>query len=194
MWRVSGVLAFAVAVSALAAIRGAAAADAQRMYAEAAAEGGELRYIQGIPVLLLEGEPEQMGRQQAALVLEVARRHSNLPKTILGQYGGGVLWPLVVGYSRSLMKDAPERYRRELNGACTKAKYQQEEIDALRVANSLIELRRFDLCSAFLVEPERMPAARCSSAATSTYRPMVASTGWCSSWSAARRSDMPLPR
>ncbi len=155
MWRVSGVLAFAVAVSALAAIRGAAAADAQRMYAEAAAEGGELRYIQGIPVLLLEGEPEQMGRQQAALVLEVARRHSNLPKTILGQYGGGVLWPLVVGYSRSLMKDAPERYRRELNGACTKAKYQQEEIDALRVANSLIELRRFDLCSAFLVEPER---------------------------------------
>jgi hypothetical protein len=155
MWRVSGVLAFAVVVSGLAAIRGASAADAQRTFQEAAAEGGELRYIHGIPVLFLEGEPEQMGRQQAALVLGVARRQSQLPKTILGQYGGGFLWPVVVGYSRSLMKDAPERYRRELNGALAKAKYQQEEIDALTVTNSLIELRCFDLCSALLVEPER---------------------------------------
>jgi hypothetical protein len=77
-------------------------------------------------VLFLEGEPEQMGRQQAALVLDVARRHSHLPKTILGQYGGGLLWPLVVGYRRSLMKDTPERYQRELNGALAKAKYKQE--------------------------------------------------------------------
>ena len=155
MWRVSGVFAFAVVVSGLAAIRGASAADAQRMFQEATAEGGELQYIHGIPVLFLEGEPEQMGRQQAALALGVARRYSHLPKTILGQYGGGFLWPLVVGYSRSLMKDAPERYQRELNGALAKAKYQQEEVDSLTVTNSLIELRCFDLCSAFLVEPER---------------------------------------
>ena len=106
-------------------------------------------------MLELEGEPEQMGRQQAALVLDVARRHANLPKTILGRYGGGYLWPLVVGYSRSLMKDAPQRYIRELKGAFTKAKYQQEEMDALGVVNSLVELRCFDLCSALLVEPER---------------------------------------
>lgn len=155
MWRVSGAFALAVVVSGLAAIRGASAAGAQRMFQEAAAEGGELRYVHGIPLLFLEGEPEQMGRQQAALVLGVGRRHSNLPKTILGRYGGGFLWPLVVGYSRSLMKDAPERYQRELKGALAKAKYQQEEIDALTVANSLIELRCFDLCSAFLVEPAR---------------------------------------
>jgi hypothetical protein len=152
---IAGVFVFAVVMSGLAATSGASAADAPRMFQEATAEGGELRYIHGIPVLLLEGEPEQMGRQQAALVLGVARQNSQLPKTILGQNGGGFLWPLVVGYSRSLMKDAPERYRRELHGALAKAKYQQEEIDALTVANSLIELRCFDLCSAFLVEPER---------------------------------------
>ena len=155
MWRVSGPFVFAAVVAGLAAIGGASAADAQRMYQEATADGGELRYIHGIPVLFLEGEPEQMGRQQAALVLGAARRHLQLPKTILGQYGGGFLWPLVVGYSRSLMKDAPERYQRELKGTLAKGTYQQEEIDALFVANSLIELRCFDLCSAFLVEPER---------------------------------------
>ena len=79
----------------------------------------------------------------------------HLPKAILGKYRGGVLWPLAVGFSRSLMKDAPERYQRELSAAFAKAKCQQEEIDALTVANSLIELRRVGLCSAFLVEPER---------------------------------------
>ncbi len=125
------------------------------MFKEAAAEGGELKYVQGIPVLFLEGEPEQMGRQQAALVLDVARPHLHLPKTILGRYRGEVLWPIVVGFSRNLMKDAPERYQRELNAALAKAKYKQEEIDSLTVANSLIELRCFGQCSAFLVEPER---------------------------------------
>jgi hypothetical protein len=150
-----GVCVLAVVASGLAATGVASATGAQRMFQEAAAEGGELRYIHGIPVLFLEGEPEQMGRQQAALVLDVARRNSHLPKTILGQYGGGFLWPLVVGYSRALMKDAPQRYERELHGALAKAKYKQDEIDSLTVANSLIELRCFDLCSAFLVEPER---------------------------------------
>jgi hypothetical protein len=149
------VLAVAVAAAGFTPIRGASAADTPRMFREAAAEGGELRYVQGIPVLFLEGEPERMGRQQVALVLGVARRHSQLPKTILGRYGGGFLWPLVVTYSRSLMKDAPERYRRELNATFAKATYRQEEIDALTVVNSLIELRCFDLCSAFLVEPQR---------------------------------------
>ena len=78
MRRVYSLLAIAVVVSGLAALRGASAADAQRTFQEAVAEGGELRYIQGIPVLLLEGEPEQIARQQAALVLDVVRRHAHL--------------------------------------------------------------------------------------------------------------------
>ncbi|MGO8752320.1 MAG: hypothetical protein ACLQNE_40800 [Thermoguttaceae bacterium] len=109
MWRVCRGFAFLAIVWGPLAMRGATAAAAERMFKEAVAEGGELRYVRGIPLLLLEGEPEQMGRQQAALVLDVARRYSQVPKTILGQYGGGFLWPVVVGFSRSLMKDAPER-------------------------------------------------------------------------------------
>ena len=46
---------------------------APRTFQEAAAEGGQLRYVQGIPVLFLAGDPEQMGRQQAALVLDAWR-------------------------------------------------------------------------------------------------------------------------
>jgi hypothetical protein len=131
------------------------AADALPLLKEAAAEGGELKYIHGIPVVFLQGEPEQMGRQQAALVFDAARRNIDVPKTILGNYGGGLLWPVVVAAGHNLMGGAPERYRRELNAAFTKAKYQQAEIDAMTVANGLIELRGFSLCSAFLVEPER---------------------------------------
>ena len=155
MGRVAGIFATAAIVSAIVADGTTSAADARRVFKESKAEGGELRYVQGIPVLLLEGEPEQMGRQQAALVFDVARRNANLPKTILGEYGGGLLWPLVVGCGRSLLKDGPERCQRELNAAFTAAGCKQEEIDSLTVANSLIELRCFGLCSAFLVEPER---------------------------------------
>ncbi len=55
-----------------------------------------------------------MGRQQAALVLDVARRHLDLPKAVLGKHGGGWRWPLVVRFSRALMKEAPQRYQTEL--------------------------------------------------------------------------------
>ena len=86
---VRSVLAIAVVAAGLAAIREATAADAQRTFQEATADGGELKYLDGIPVLFLAGEPEEMGRQQAALVFDVARRHTNLPKAIVGRYGGG---------------------------------------------------------------------------------------------------------
>jgi hypothetical protein len=155
MGRVRHVFRLAAIVLAVVAGQTASAADAPRVFKEGTAEGGQLKYVQGIPMLFLEGEPEQMGRQQAALVLDVARRHAQLPKTMLGQYGGGLLWPLVVTCSRSLLKDGPERYQRELNAAFAAARCKPEEIEALTVANSLIELRCFGLCSAFLVEPER---------------------------------------
>jgi isopenicillin-N N-acyltransferase like protein len=155
MWRVGGIFATAAIVSGIVANGVTVAAEARRVFKESKAEGGELRYVHGIPMLLLEGEPEQMGRQQAALVLGAARRSAHLPKTILGEYGGGFLWPLVVACSRSLMEDGPQRYQRELKAAFAAAGYKQDEIESLTVANSLIELRCFGLCSAFLVEPER---------------------------------------
>ncbi len=150
-----GALVIALIVWGLAATGRAAAADAPRTFQEAAAEGGQLRYVQGIPILFLAGDPEQMGRQQAALVLDVARRHLDLPKAVLGKHGGGWRWPLVVRFSRALMKEAPQRYQTELSAACAKAGYKQEELDTLTVANTLVELRAFKLCSAFLVEPPR---------------------------------------
>ena len=150
-----GALVIALIVWGLAATGRAAAADAPRTFQEAAAEGGQLRYVQGIPILFLAGDPEQMGRQQAALVLDVARRHLDLPKAVLGKHGGGWRWPLVVRFSRALMKEAPQRYQTELSAAFAKAGYKQEELDTLTVANTLVELRAFKLCSAFLVEPPR---------------------------------------
>ena len=131
------------------------AAETRRTFTERAAEGGELKYVLGIPVLFLEGEPEQMGRQQAALVFDVARKYAQVPKRILGQYAGGVLWPLAVNAGRTLLKNAPDAYQRELNATFAAGQGSQAEIDALVVANALVELRCFGQCSAFLVEPQR---------------------------------------
>lgn len=155
MGRARGAIAVAGLAWGLLWTAGAWAADAPRVFREAAAEGGELRYIHQVPVLLLQGTPEQMGRQQAALVFDVARRNAHLPKAVLGEYGGRLLWPIVARVGRGLMADAPERHRRELDAAFAKAGFNEEDKDAVLVANGLIELRSFSLCSAFLVEPKR---------------------------------------
>jgi len=83
MWRVRSIVVFAVVVANFVVFRGTLAADTPRMFHEATAEAGELKYIEGIPILFLAGEPGQMGRQQAALVFDVARRFSHLPKTVM---------------------------------------------------------------------------------------------------------------
>jgi hypothetical protein len=131
------------------------AADAARLFKEGTAEGGELKFVGEVPVLFLQGEPEQMGRQQAALVFEVARRHAGLPKLVLAKYGAGQDWPLVVRASNRLMQAAPERHQRELQAALAKADYPRADREALVVANTLVELRRFRRCSAFVAEPPR---------------------------------------
>jgi len=131
------------------------AADAPRLFKEAVSEGGELKYVHGVPVLFLQGEPEQMGRQQAALVFDAAREHTGVAKRFLGEHGGGLLWPMVVMAARGLLHNAPQRYQRELNAAFARAEYPQADRDPLIVANGLIELRSFSLCSAFAIEPQR---------------------------------------
>lgn len=40
---------------------------------------GELRYIDGVPVLLLKGSPEEMGEQTGVLAVAQAKRLYNFP-------------------------------------------------------------------------------------------------------------------
>jgi isopenicillin-N N-acyltransferase like protein len=60
----------------------AAAADA-RPYTEGRSGNGELKYINDLPVLIVAGTPEEMGRQTAALTGDVVKKLIDYPKKLL---------------------------------------------------------------------------------------------------------------
>lgn len=129
---------------------------AEQPFQEAQAEGGELKIIQGIPVLFLAGDPEEMGKQQGELLIKALRPLCELPKAIVERDAwGGAAWPVIVGMGRGAMHRVPDRFRRELDAAAQHAKISKEEADALIALNALFEVRDVANCSAFIVEPER---------------------------------------
>jgi len=129
---------------------------AEQPFREARAEGGELKIIQGIPVLFLAGDPEEMGRQTGELLVKTLRPLCGLPKAIVERDAwGGAAWPVVVGMGRGAMQRVPDRFRRELDAASRHGKISKEEADALIALNVLFEVRDVANCSAFIVEPER---------------------------------------
>jgi isopenicillin-N N-acyltransferase-like protein len=124
-------------------------------FVEATREGGQLKYIRGVPVLFLRGDPEQMGRQQAALVMDVARPLADVPRQMARYIGVDDGWPALVGMCRLHQLKMLPRYQREFNTAITAAKFTEAERDALTVVNSIFEFYHVGGCSSLLVEPDR---------------------------------------
>jgi beta-lactamase regulating signal transducer with metallopeptidase domain len=123
-------------------------------FREATRAGGELKFVQGIPVLFVGGTPEDMGRQQAELVEETAKPLIGLPRKIMGN-PPDLLWSTMVQLGRQVLERSPERYQREAKAAIEAANLNQEEADAMIVANALLEVAGAFFCSALVVEPER---------------------------------------
>ena len=65
-------LAAIVIVLSLLVLRAPSFADEARPYNEAAREGGRLKYVENTPVLMLQGTPEEIGKQEAALHITMA--------------------------------------------------------------------------------------------------------------------------
>src|SRR4051794_26598465 len=86
-------------------IIGAAPARAQEpfRYPEAKHGGGELRYVNGVPVLRVEGTPEQMGTQLGVLALKPAVGLTKLADQYLKQLGWEAIYPVMVKMAGTLM-------------------------------------------------------------------------------------------
>ncbi len=128
-------------------------ADEEFRFTEGKHKQGELKYVDGLPVLLVQGTPEEIGEQMGTLVGQVVKPMHGLPKEILRQHGLGALWPVIVATSRRLVTRAPKEYQREIEAGAKAAV--GVDSDVLYVANAMIELRRLGGCSALLVEPAR---------------------------------------
>ncbi len=113
---------------------------------------GELRYVNDLPVMVLQGGPQEIGEQQAALAGAAVRPLLRMPKKVTEALGHGKAWPLAVGVSGILIANGPERFRQELDALI---KAGDLDMGTLYVANALVELRRMGGCSTFIVTPER---------------------------------------
>ena len=113
---------------------------------------GELRYIQGIPVLNVRGTHAEMGEQIGILALKPA---SEIIDMINGYATRGVpdnVRPAADLIIATMVARFPKRYRDELNAM---AKAAEVDRSALMMANTIIDLEEMVGCSSLLVDTNR---------------------------------------
>ena len=126
---------------------------AERFYREATYKRGELKYRDGLPVLIVEGTPEEIGRQKAALTAEVAKKLAGYPKRLMKMLGREDRWPKLVEKGRALLRHLPPDHLKELKTFAEKSGIGQ---DAGVVGNTMIDMYRGGFgCSSLIVEPKR---------------------------------------
>jgi len=131
---------------------GASAAD-DSPYRARQIGGGELKIINGLPVLIVRGTPEEIGRQKAALTSEAVGFLSGYPKRLLEQFGRGATWPKMVERGHALLPQFPPDYRDELK-AFAAAAGTDHELGV--VANTMVDTYRGGFgCSSLMVEAAR---------------------------------------
>ncbi len=128
-----------------------AAAQAFR-FPEARHGKGELRYVNGVPVLILAGTPEEIGEQMGVLALKPARDAVAVYERFLASQGLSDFRPLLARLGDSLLKKYPAEYRRELDAA---AKAGGVDRDLLVIGNTFHDIRKLHTCSAVMVAPEK---------------------------------------
>lgn len=67
----------------LLAIAAPAVADSNRVFTEGRSGGAELKYINGLPVLIVSGTPEEIGHQKAVLTSALVKKLADYPQQLL---------------------------------------------------------------------------------------------------------------
>jgi hypothetical protein len=113
---------------------------------------GELRYRNGIPVLVVGGTPEEIGEQMGVLALRPAAKAVGLFEDFLAKNGLKSFRPILAQIGEDLLAKFPDDYRRELNAA---AKAGGIDRDLLVIGNTFHDMKRFTGCSALMIDPAR---------------------------------------
>jgi hypothetical protein len=113
---------------------------------------GELRYLSGVPVLTVEGGPEEIGRQVGVLGVKPATRLLGYPKDFLKAFGLEVTWPLFVQAGRGMLAQFPPDHLKEMEGMIAASGTDRDTVVA---ANTMFDIKKFIACSTLLVEAER---------------------------------------
>jgi hypothetical protein len=121
-------------------------------YPEARCGNGELRYINGLPVLTVVGTPEEIGEAVGALAVAPGRKMLDYPEDVLRDYHLHALWKPLLWTCRAMAERFPDDYAREMDGIIRGGRVERDPIIA---GNTLFDVKKLFACSALLVGPER---------------------------------------
>ncbi len=125
-----------------------------RSFTEGKFEGGELKYINDLPVLIVAGTPEEMGRQTAALTADVVKKLTAYPNKLLQQRSKAKeRLPQCIEMCKGLTMQLSADHRNELIAA---GKQLNVDDNLGLLGNFLPDVYRGGFaCSAIVVEADR---------------------------------------
>lgn len=112
---------------------------------------GELKYEKSIPILRVEGTPEEIGEQMAVLAVKPAKRVLNFPAELLEKLEIRGALPVLALAGEAMLAHFPSDHRRELE-AMVKA---GTDRNAIVLGNTMFDLKKLFACSALLVTGDR---------------------------------------
>ncbi len=122
-------------------------------YREGRHEQGELRYISGLPVLIVQGTPAEIGRQEAALAADGAKGLMDYPREMSRLLGREEYWPNLVAMGNRMLPQFPPDHLAEMEAFAGKSGIDRELLIGV---NTMVDSYRGAFgCSSLMVEPQR---------------------------------------
>jgi hypothetical protein len=118
---------------------------------------GELRHVNGIPVMVLEGTPEEMGEQTAVLAADPLKRLFAFPREMVKRQGLEATWPFIVALAKSMEPNFPDDHRRELDALVKKTGVDR---GLALFGNTYPDISKAANCSSLIVEKDRSATGR----------------------------------
>ena len=113
---------------------------------------GELKHINGLPVLILEGTPQEMGQQAGVLVGRPLRELIGFPRDLLRRLHLEATWPILLGLAKSLEPQIPPDHLDEMD---TLVKTAGIDRDLLLLGNTFADISKAAGCSSLIVGSQR---------------------------------------
>ena len=131
----------------------AARADDTRVFQEGRCGDAELKYINDLPVLTVDGTPEEIGRQKAVLTMDVVKKLAEYPQLLLERAAHKDRLPKYLELGKSLAERLPADYRQEMRSFARQAGVNR---DVGILANTLADMYRGSVsCSSLMVDAKR---------------------------------------
>jgi hypothetical protein len=117
---------------------------------------GELKYINGLPVLILAGTPEEIGEQMRILTRSASSHLLTYPAKFLKSKGPDRSnlpeWADLIRLGQRMLDHFPTEQRREYESAVKGTLLGR---NLLLIGNTMFDLEKISQCAALIVEPSR---------------------------------------